>query len=167
MEDRKELLGFYWIADFDDDSTITQFDKDGNEVMFSEIEDIKSQLVKFSIISADNKELYIADLKELMLIGPNTSYELVGNTPELIYKRRNSVRMEVGSNTILPPSVVHILGIKTDKEEKQIEVFAGQGMKPKKVDITNVKTAIKVDITEAVKDALVAKEIEDAKVITK
>ena len=166
METKKQILGFYWIAEFDDKSTIMQFDSKDNETKFSEVEANKEHLVKFSIASADDKELYIADLKDMMIIGPNTSYELSGALPELIYKRRNSVRIEVGTSKNLAPSVVHILGIKTDKDEKQLEVCAGQGMKPKKVDFTNRLTAIKLDITEDVKDALIIKEIEDAKIIT-
>ena len=156
METKKEILGFYWIAEFDDGAEFAQFDSKGKEVMFSEVEANKEHLVKFSIASADDKELYIADLKEMMLIGPSVSYELTGSYPELIYKRRNSVRIAVGSSEGLPPSVVHILGIKTTKEEKQMEVFAGQGMKPKKVDFTNLKTLAKLDITEDVKVALSA-----------
>ena len=166
METKKQILGFYWIAEFDDKSTITQFDSKDKEIMFSEVEAKKDNLVKFIISSADDKESYTVDLKGKNIISPNVIYTLTGKNPELIYKRRNSVRLSVGSSEGLAPSVVHILGIKTDKEEKQIEVFAGQGMKPKKVDFTNLKTSDKLDITKDVKDALVAKEIEDAKIIT-
>jgi len=154
METKKEILGFYWVAEFDDGAEFAQFDSKGKEVMFSEVEAKIEHLVKFSIVSADDKELYIADLKEMMLIGPSVSYELTGSYPELIYKRRNSVRLTVGSSEGLPPSVVHIIGIKTDKEEKQLEVFAGQGMKPKKVEFTDRKTLAKMDITADIKDAL-------------
>jgi len=149
---RKEDLGFYWIAEFKNGSKIVQFDKEGNETLFKEVEDNKEDLVKFFIVSHDVKEEYIADLVNKMLIGPNVSYELTGKNPELIYKRRNRVRMEVGSGNIIDPSVTHILGIKTDTEEKQFEVFAGQGMKPKKVDITDLKSSDKLDITEDVKN---------------
>jgi len=148
---RKEDLGFGWIADFKDGSSITQFNKNGKETLFKEVEDNMGNLAKFSIISADDKELYFADLINKLLVGPNVSYELTGKSPELIYKRRNRVRLEMGSGKILVPSIIHILGIKTSTEEKQFEIFAGQGLKPKKVEITNLTSKDKFDITEEIK----------------
>jgi len=148
----KENLGYFWKADFDDGSSIEQFSKAGKEVLFKKVLDKEDQLEKFSIISCDDEnDVYIVDLVEKSIIGPNILYSIKGTSPKLIYFRRNSVRREIGSGAGMSPMVVHHLGLKTSTQEKKLEVFKGIGARPKKIEYSNVKTAEKVDLTSKAK----------------
>ena len=144
---KKTNLGYYWIAKFDDNSEIEQFDEDDNEILFKEVLDKMDELEVFSI--TDGNETYEVDLVKQEIKSPKESFKVTGSNPELIYFRRNQVRMEIGANRpLLPPRVVHHLGIKTNTQEQKFEVFAGQGVRPKKVEYNNVKTNKKIDKTE-------------------
>lgn len=144
----KEILGYYWKAIFSDATELVQFDALDVETPFSEVEVRKAELNEFHVISADDSEIFRADLVNKIIYTPTTNYPITGTNPQLIYKRRNSVRMEIGGKgKILDASVIHILGIITSTQEKQLEIFAGQGVKPKKIDWTNVKTKLKSNIT--------------------
>jgi len=134
---RKNELVFYWKAFFSDSSSIEQFDKKDNEVLFKEVLD-KMNLLETFIITDDNEE-YVVDLVDKTIETPYKTYTVVGKNPELIYFRRNSVRLEIGTGKSLPPSVVHHVGIKTDSDEKKVEIFPGQGMKPKEVKFNDIK----------------------------
>jgi len=159
---RKEDLGYYWKAEFDDDSTIEQFDKNENETLFKDVLDKEDSLIRFSVISNDNKESYTADLSAKTLTGPGVSYSITGKAPKLTYFRRNSVRMEVGGQNrkLLSPNVVHMLGIKTSTNEKRLEIFAGQGMKPKEISYHDVKTAERVGITKTIEKEVNLKAVK-------
>ena len=143
-------LGYYWEALFEDESVITQYDKDDKETLFKEVLEHKSKLIKFGVISNDEDEEYIVDLKDSLIIGPNVSYEVKGKNPSLIYFRRNFVRQNVGATELLPTMVEHHLGIKTDTEEKKLEIFKGLGQKPKKVELTDIKLNVKDDVTSMI-----------------
>ncbi|MDX1278550.1 hypothetical protein [Oceanihabitans sediminis] len=143
----KEKLGYYWVAEMDS-GLIYQF-VDDEETPFSVIEADMNNLKKFSIMSADDTELYEVDFEALEMKAPNNlEYTLTGSNPVLIYKRRNKVRAEMGSGKILDSNVTHILGIKTDTEEKYFEVSSAQGQRQKKVKIK--EDGVETDLTESV-----------------
>jgi hypothetical protein len=148
----KEALGYYWEATFDDNSVLVQFDEKGDEILFKKVLDNMDALETFSVVNLDDEnEVYTVDLVNKSIIGPNISYNITGSSPELIYFRRNSVRMELGSNKVIDPLVVHHLGIKTSTQEKKLEIFKGLGQRPKKIDFNDVKKKVKKDITKDVK----------------
>ena len=138
---RKEDLGFYWIATLDDDSVIEQFNPDGSENLYKLVDDNYDNLVSFKITNGD--DVYEIDMVKWKLKTPTKTYNPKGLTPKLIYFRRNQVRMEVGGTNrdLLFPRVVHHIGIDTDDEDIKMEVFNGQGVKPKskKFDKKNKK----------------------------
>ena len=136
---KKEDLGYYWRAEFDDAHTINQFDGEV-ENKFQEVLDYSETLEMFSVISvSDPNEEYIVDLVNKTIETPHKNYSVTGSAPELIYKRRNQVRAEVGKGTILSARVTHILGIKTSTQEQQIEILNPVGMVEKKVKFKNKK----------------------------
>jgi len=163
-------LDFSWEARFSDESVIAQFDKDGKEIKYGVVEKKIDDLEEFVIVSKNLDEMYIVNLVDKTIVGPDISYTVVGNGAELIYRRRNDVRLELGTGNRLDPRVRHIIGIKTDKEEKVVEVFYGLGMKPKKIEFVDRKKMSKLDVTGVVsakvkqiaiaKEALLAKEAD-------
>lgn len=145
----KKDMGFYWIAKFSDDSIIAQYDKKGNEVLYREVLDNPLTLKEFKLMSSEEDEEYVVNLDEQKITTPYKNYNITGSNPELIYFRRNDVRMEVGgSGSIMPPRVVHHLGLKTTTQEQKFEIFKGLGQKPRKVEHFNVKTDIRTDLTD-------------------
>lgn len=119
---------FYWKADFGS-SVLEQLDAEGNEVLFSEVENNMANLQTFSVISMENKnEEYTVDLGAQKISGNGININVTGNNPELIYKRRNEVRAEVGSNKIIESRKTHIIGIKTDDGEETLEIMEDIGM---------------------------------------
>jgi len=131
---RKEELAFYWVAEFSDGSKIEQFDKNGKEVLYKEVDDRYDDLVMFSI--TDGTETYSVDLDKWKLITPNKTYTSKDSNRKLLYFRRNHVRMSLGEKReILSPRVYHHLGIKSDGKDLKVIVFAGKEQKPKNVEI--------------------------------
>lgn len=146
----KEDLGFYWVAKFSDNSTIAQYDENGDEVLYKEVLDNPLELKEFKIVSSEEDEEYVVKLVEQQIITPKRNYTLTGSNPQLIYFRRNDVRMEVGGGgqqNILPPRVVHHIGLKTTTQEKKLEVFKGLGQKPRKITFRDVKNDKKINLT--------------------
>ena len=144
---KKEALGFYWEAELNDGTVMPQFNGE-DETLFSEVENNMSDLAFFRIVSSDDSEVFEIDFANLELTDhKGKKYNVTGSNPSLIYKRRNHVRMEVGSNKILDARVNHIIGLKTDSDEMSFEVDAGQGMRPKKVNIKD-KDGKKTEIAE-------------------
>ena len=143
MADKIEL-DYTWKAVLDDDTEIAQIDDKGNEVLFAEVEKNKDKLSYFHIISADGEEQYSVDMNSGEIIGPNVTYTVDGEKFELIYKRRNKVRLATGTGALLPGITTHIIGLESDTDKKEFQVFAGKEMKPKEV---NVKEGKKDDET--------------------
>jgi len=144
---------YYWKATFDGGiPNISQFDEDGNEILFKEVEDNILVLEKFELISPDEKEVYLVDLVKKKISGPNISYNITGTSPKLIYFKRQSVRSEFRTGKIVKPLTVFHLGIKTSTQEKKLEIFKGMEQNPKKVEFSDVKSKIKVNITKSIKE---------------
>ena len=141
-----EFLGYYWRAEFSM-GIIDQFEGD-KEILFKEVLYNIKDLEKFSVVSFDDDESYTADLIGKKIITPKKTYKIKGTNPKLIYFRRNSVRMSLGTGEMLDPMVVHHLGIKTNTDEKKVEIFKGLGTRPKKVEFNDVKDKKKLDITK-------------------
>ena len=95
-------------------------------------------------------EQYIVDLITKELYGPGIYKNVTGSFPKLIYKRRNDVRVEVGTGKLIDPRVTHILGIQTSTNMIQFEVFHGLGMRPAKIEMHDLKKNLKNNITEKV-----------------
>jgi len=144
---KKEELGYFWVATFNDKNVISQFDGE-DEIPFIVIDGMLDELKEFKITDATETESFVADFVNQKLYSKNTEYVLSGENPQLIYKRRNRVRMEVGgSGKILDSNVTHIIGMKTTTDEQQFEVFAGQEVRPKKINYVNNLSKEKFDIT--------------------
>lgn len=146
----KEDLGFYWTVTFQDNSTLSQYDGLGDEVRWADVESNASPVKKIKITSSEEDEDYELDLGDGKIYTPTKTYTVLGTNPQYIYFRRNDVRMEVGpaeKRVILPPRVTHHLGIKTDTQEKVVEVFKGLGMKPRKVTFKDLVNETEEDLT--------------------
>lgn len=128
----KDNLEYYWIAEFSDGTIIKQFLPDYTEISYGEVLKRYTDIKTFTV--TNDKEEYVADIFKKKLKTPYKTYKLKGNKAQLIYKRRNKVRLTVGGDdlTILPAEVTHIVGIDTDDEDQWVEVDGGQGKRPKK-----------------------------------
>lgn len=148
--------GFFWKATFDDDSTLIQFDGD-DEISFGGVLDREKELKSFELIAnAGDDEIYKVDLTNGEVIGPGVKYIVSGNNLELIYKRRSQVRQSIITKKRLSPRVRHILGLKSDTNTKEFEIFAGLGQVEKKIKIFD-KDGKDTDISEIVKTKLNSK----------
>lgn len=146
---KKEDLGYSWSVKLTDNSTINQFDGE-TENPFSLVEDEFGNIKEFTLSDAEETEVFGVIFSAQKLYSQNLEYVLDGDTPELIYKRRNDIRMEVGGGgTILNANVTHIIGLKTSTDEQQFEIFGGQGVKPKKVKIKDTAGDTETDITDS------------------
>jgi hypothetical protein len=142
-------VDFYWKATFTD-GTLEEFDEKDTVSLFKDVEKRKEDLTKFELIDPNGKESYTVDLVNKRILGPGITYSVTGSNPELIYFKRNSVRAEVGTGKILESSCVYHLGIKTSTQERKLEIFKGQGQKPKKVEYNDVKAVKKIDLTSSI-----------------
>lgn len=146
VNDMDNDLKFVWQAEFDDGAILDQFEEDV-ENPFSMVEDNISALVKFSVISVDDSlEVYSADLITGVIGGNGILEQVAGSDFELIYKRRNEVRSEVGTNKIIEARKTHMIGLKSSTDEKTIEVFQPIGVLNKRVHVRD-KTNNRVDKT--------------------
>jgi len=144
----KEDLGYYWTVTFQDNSTLEQFDGLGDEVAFGVAEQNASPIKKIKIISSEEDEDYEIDIGDGKIYTPTKTYTVLGTNPEYIYFRRADVRMKVGgTGDILTPRLVHHVGIKTDTEEKVVEVFKGLGQNPRKVTFKDKVNEIEEELT--------------------
>jgi hypothetical protein len=164
--DRLDHLGYYWVAEFEDGSKLEQFNKDKSENLFKEIEERKSDLVSFSLVSKDGKEKYGVNLKEKTLVGPTKKEEVSGDTPKLVYFRRNNVRGEVGTGKVLESRLTHFLGLETDEDKKLFEISPQLHMRKKNIDfvepVSNARAMeSRFSITKEVTNKIKAKEIVD------
>jgi hypothetical protein len=153
MDNTKENLGFYWIAELINGKVISQFDSEGKEILFSEVEKNKDLLVKFSLISSsESKDINscVVDLKNNTIYIGGDKILVTGTNPRLVYFRRNEVRSEVGSGKILGSRVFHHVGIKTDSNERVVRLFNGHLMKSKKVELVDLKTKETFDMTDKI-----------------
>jgi len=142
---RKKQLQYYWKAIFSDGSSLEQFENE-KEVLFKEVEKRMEDLYRFYVISEDEKEVYYVDLKNKKLFSPKKTFTITGSNPELIYKRRNVVRIDRASGKVIDPTVIHILGLKTSTQEKQFEICGGNVNRPKKAELVDLKRKTKKDL---------------------
>jgi len=153
MDNTKENLGFYWIAELINGKVISQFDSEGKEILFSEVEKNKDLLVKFSLISSsESKDINscVVDLKNNTIYIGGDKILVTGKNPRLVYFRRNEVRSEVGSGKILGSRIFHHVGIKTDSNERVVRLFNSHLMKSKKVELVDLKTKETFDMTDKI-----------------
>lgn len=134
---------YTWRAVFSNDTELQQTDGK-KETLFAAVEERKAELVKFYV--EGNGETYYVDLNTNEIVYPGGKIVLKGTAPELIYKRRNAVRAEVGTGRILDARVTHILGLKTSVEEKQVEITPQIGVRAKDVKLTDTAKKSSVSI---------------------
>lgn len=140
---RKEELQYYWVAKFSDNHIIEQFKEDGSENLFKQIEEYKSDLVEFSVVSNDKSEEYKVDLVKQVITGPSISESVSGKDAKLVYFRRNKVRGEVGTGKILSTKVTHNIGLETSDDKKVIEVTPSLFMSKKKIELVLPETKLR------------------------
>jgi len=142
---------YKWEATFKSALPIKQFEK-GVETPFSVIEQNKDDLKTFKIV-ADDGEFYEVDIikGEINCNGKkNEKLELMKNeVPDLIYSRRNQVRLNIVTGEQLSKRTTHMLGLKTNTEKIVIEAFPGLGIKEKKIKLKTEDT--EKDITGEMK----------------
>ena len=150
---------FEWSAMFDDTiPNIGQFEENGKENPFKEVEDNKDKLVKFKI-EAEDGEFYEVDLiNGTINCNGKITEEIIskkGDKIGLIYSRRNQVRGEVGTGKLLDARTIHRIGLRYGNQEKVIEVFPGLKMAERKIVLKDVdlksKEGTAKDITKALK----------------
>lgn len=132
---KREHLGYFWKATFNDDSVISQFNDDETENLFKDVDDRMSDLVKFEVVSNDKKESYEVDLVKQFIKGPDTNENVEGANVKLVYFRRNKVRGEVGTGNVLDTRVTHMLGLETDTDKKVFEVTPKLLMSKKNIEV--------------------------------
>lgn len=141
---------FKWEATFKNLPKMKQFN--GNEeILFSEIEKNKKDLTTFKIV-AENGEYYLIDLikGEFDFNGKKKEKINLGTKmPQLIYSRRNRLRINPSTGEQLEKITIHRIGIKTDLDNYVIEVFPGLGLRKKYVKF-KTKTTEK-DVTNDIK----------------
>lgn len=142
----------YWIAKFNDDSIIEQFDGK-NENKFSLVEDRMDDLVSFKVIC--DKDEYEVDITESFIYENSHKYTVKGKNPKLVYFRRNTIRLNPKDGKILDSKKVSHLGIKTDSDETTVLISPGLGRKEQKAII---KEKGKVDKTLTIKSKKEIKE---------
>ena len=152
------MKAFYtWEAKFNGDiPNINQFEKDGKENLFKDVEDNIDKLETFRLVGEDGS-FYEANLVkgEIDCNGKNVeSLSKVSGKVGLIYSRRNRVRVQIGKGTPLDSRITHRIGLKDDNEEIVIEVFPGLGQVEKKVEVITIdknrKEGTVEDITKKV-----------------
>ena len=143
---KKEDLGYYWTATFSSaPTTIDQFDIDEVETPWSDVEARMADLLDLQVDNGNKK--FHADLENQEIKTPAGKYDILGANPELIYFRRNSVRVSLGENSEgLIPVVEHHVGIRTDDNDGYFVLFDGLGMKPAKDTV--VINGVPTDITD-------------------
>jgi len=129
---KKSDLGYYWTALFTNiPKKVDQFDDEEVEVPWSYVEGRMADLEELEITNGGKK--FSADLLHQELKTPSGKYDVLGANPELIYFRRNVVRMDIGEvRPLLAPIVYHHVGIKTDDNADKFMIFNGMEMKPHK-----------------------------------
>jgi len=141
---------YTWKAIFDESiPNISQFEEDGQENLFSKIDENKDKLVKFRI-EAEDKEYFEVDLVKGFINGNEKNIAQLdipqGKKAELIYFRRNQERRDFKGN-ILEKRIHHHIGLVLGSEKKVIVVFPGLGMVEKKI-LMQSSNEIKKEISE-------------------
>lgn len=136
---------YTWTAVFIDGSELNQFNEDGSENLFKEIEESKEALVQFRLTGEDDSHYEANLLKgEIDCNGKLIkSFASITGEVKLIYSRRNQVRVKIGQGTPLDSRVIHRIGLVDDDEQIIIEVFPGLHMAEKKVEVYQEKKSSK------------------------
>ena len=116
----------YWIANFDDGTSISQFDGK-KENPFSMVEEKMDSLVSFKLVS--EKKTYEANITKKYLKENNNTYNIKGENPQLIYFRRRKIRFDPRTKKILDSRTTHHLGLKTSEDEKTLKISPSIGKK--------------------------------------
>jgi len=127
-------LDFTWKARLSDETEINQIDGK-KETLFSEVEKNKNKLASFRIENTEG-EYYEADLFHGIIdCNGKLTKEFTEASPQLVYMRRNQVRVDAISGKKLSARVIHIIGLKNEDGNisTTVEVFAGLSHLSKKV----------------------------------
>ena len=149
-------MNYIWEADFSDASTLAQFDENGNEVKFGDVEARMDDLQVFRLVGDDGiSDAYEVDLTTGLIShdGNVIDSEFAGKTAlKLVYSRRNQVRVNSAGEK-LSERTTHRVGLAKDSKDAVVEVFPGLEMAPASIKIKykDDKTKNK-DITQLIKD---------------
>jgi len=117
-------LNFVWKATLNNGRVISQYDEEGNEVLFKEVRKNLENLVTFRIESKDN--FYEVDLENGTTNDNGViTRHLPDERPELIYFRRNKITMGADNNKVEQHTVVHHIGMKYEDIRAVTEVEDG------------------------------------------
>ncbi len=148
-------IKFSWIATFKNGTIVKQFDNNGKEELFKNIEESPNKIsrdIKELKIVSNNLEYYTIDpINKTIDCNGKRTLKFDSNTPqaEIIYRRRNNVRVTVGSGEVLDPRTTYIIGLKDNINKIEINIFPGLKMMSRKIEIERTKDnkKTKEDIT--------------------
>lgn len=110
---------YTWTATFSDDSSLSQFDGD-TENLFKDVEERSDELVKFRLESTNKTYAEVNLVDGTLLDDKQLTYKLKSlNDVKLLFKKRRQVRGEVGTGKILDARTTYILGL-TNKDGENI-----------------------------------------------
>ncbi len=120
LEENK-MIKYQWIAKFDDGKVIKQFDG-SQENLFSLVENNMKHLVKFTL--SGNNENHIIDLQtgEIFHTGETDNTMKGQKNLQLIYMRRNKVRINPETGESSEKEVIFRAGLKNAKKEHIFEL---------------------------------------------
>jgi len=143
---------FYtWKTTSKDGNVINQYE--GNvEIPFSEVDKLKDELELFRLDGEDKTYLEVDLVKGELDSNGKKKLKLSNNKlpVELIYARRNKVRVMVGVGTPLSQQVTHRLGIKNSEETIVLEIFPGLLQSEKKASLIRTNNVSKENTEEDV-----------------
>ena len=104
-------LSFVWQGLFSDGTKIEQFDKDGTEHKFKEIQDNFNKLIRFSLVNKDYSQCFTIDLQNGFIIYNN--YRNIQTKEEkqnirLIYFRRHRVTLTEAGKEVSHTITYHL-----------------------------------------------------------
>ena len=119
------MVKYEWIAHYNDGSDFSQFDENGNERLFGEID--KDKLISFELVNKDNNDqILVKNFGVLLNSGQFFINSAVLNIEptinhykhKLIFFKRN--RKTVSARGSLPTRTLYILGFETKLQDGKV-----------------------------------------------
>ena len=128
---------YTWQAVLEDGNILNQFEGE-DETPFSEVDAVKDEIESFRIDGEDDSfvEVFLKKTKKgTVNCNGKKTFSLKDKTLpiELVYSRRNQVRVKIGEGVPLSSRVTHRIGLSNTNENLVLEVFPGLQMAPKNV----------------------------------
>ena len=132
------MMDYNWEAIFDDGSTIKQFDENGEEVLFKEVENNIHKLETFKIVSRKGDEYYSVNLyKGIIDLNGKFTNELFRGRDnlKLDFKRRNVVVGNQDTLEVVKHSISYRIGMSDENDSVIIDATPKNINGVKKVEI--------------------------------